>query len=381
MSLENMPVSIEAAELEDDYLSECYFWGHPEEIDPNLSLGFVIWKAPLPTKRPLPATFNEAEIEAIAPRKELPTDGEAISDHFIASRRHDALISVRQTDGWKFLQHSLIFKDLPVECANTLTKAEVIAKYRDRQMVEHPQQDLLLHSTPESQEGDGDVAGGAERTEDTADVQSNGGDTLDMLGNLEHALLDKDGSPALQPQRRMSTASNSNQHSGGPRPFLPVRDPHQEDILAALGVTGSPKVVYETPGPALGAQQPPRPLSRPGHSRPTSASGGSGPWQVPPPPATGVPRYYRPSSSGEGCSNGHPGSRRGSASSRHTAQGSDFGREDRETTPKASANGGTSRKRAHDDAEGGDLAGIPEQDEEATPRPRSKHPRVDDAFK
>ena len=50
-------------------------------------------------------------------------------------------------------------------------------------------------------------------------------------------------------------SSVSSQRSGvitRPRPLPPLRDSAQESVLAQLGVTGSPKLVYETPGPAFG---------------------------------------------------------------------------------------------------------------------------------
>jgi hypothetical protein len=56
-----------------------------------------------------------------------------------------------------------------------------------------------------------------------------------------------------------------------PKPLPLVHDQAQEDILAALGVTGSARQVYETPGPAFGPP-PPEKTNNKSHSRTGSMS-------------------------------------------------------------------------------------------------------------
>lgn len=185
---------------------------------------------------------------------------------------------------------------------------------------------------------------------------------------------------------------------------MPVRDRAQDDVLAALGVTGSPKMVYQTPGPAFG---PPASQSREGsvsraHSRQSSVVSDTEATRAPPPPPSGQPRYYtRPHSShntwqshGPPYNHGYDGSRRGSnasyhssrpessgsrpgsSASRHTANGSDFGGgADQDRTPRPKYQRTDSRKRGYEDY---DQAG---RDDDATPKQqRYKQPRVDGAY-
>jgi hypothetical protein len=379
----------EADDLEDDYFSECYFASHPDEVNPDLSLGFITWNAPLPTKRPLPATFSEAELEAIAPRKVLPTDNEAISDYFIYAKRHDALLSVRQTEGWEELRDSLIFQEFPAVCPTTLSMSELLERYKSRHTSEWTVHERTPTPEPEVDDESQDAVGGAANTngDDPShdNFQSgNASEQPDMLGNLEHALQTNGTSQRPRHSRQASNTSSSAKPLSRPRPLLPVRDQDQESILAALGVTGSPKLVYETPGPAIGAPQTQGHTSFSQHNRTNSTPNPPGARQVPPPPPPppgAPPQHHRSTSYGEyGYSNGYNGSRRSSNASQRTANGSDFDG-DQDKTPRAIANGTESRKRAFEDTDGGDLASISEQDEDATPRQRYKHPRVDDAFR
>jgi hypothetical protein len=380
VSLDATFISPTADDLTEDFFSESYFASHPEELDPNLSLGFITWHPPLPTKRPLPATFNEAEIEAIAPRKPLPTDDEAISDFFIFEKRHDAYISVRQTERWDQLKDSIIFKEIPAQCAEYLTASEV-----DAYKLRHDRQwsPSFAEATPESESQEQmDTVEGATNSSAPRDPPSTArGDStnqpLYLLDSLEGAPKPDRPPQASQHSRHMSTSSATAQPLNRPRPLMPVRDQQQEDVLAALGVTGSPKIVYETPGPAFGAPQPQRANSNSNTGRPTSSTSDRGA-----PPTRQSSASHKPwESNGHGYSNGRPGSRPGSNSSQHTAHASGTGGDEEQRTPRPTANGTESRKRAFDDTEGVGLANIPEHDEDATPRPRHKHPRVDDTYR
>jgi hypothetical protein len=53
---------------------------------------------------------------------------------------------------------------------------------------------------------------------------------------------------SITSHHRRPSSSKTSRH----KPLPPIRDQAQEDVLAALGVTGSPTLVYETPGPAFG---------------------------------------------------------------------------------------------------------------------------------
>ncbi|KAK5165279.1 uncharacterized protein LTR77_009377 [Saxophila tyrrhenica] len=376
---------LNTAFLEEDYLDEGYSATHPDEIDPSLSLGTITWLPPLPTKRPLPPTHKEAELEAIAPRKALPSDDESISDYFIYERRHEAFLSIRQTERWNELKDDIIFREFAQGPTNVLALSELVDKYRRRHDAEW--EDRASTPTPEPEDNFSNMqvdANGYEHADDD--------EPTDMLGNLEQAL--NDDAPTRQSAHHARTMSNSSATTRSlsrPRALLPVRDPAQEDLLAALGVTGSPKIVYETPGPAIGPSQPQRErsLSRP--SRDNSASGMSDRRQAahqppppPPPPSHPPPGSMRRSGSYDPwAADNHTFSngRRGSNSSQHTAAGSDFSEDDGEKTPRAEMNGSQRRKRGYEESNSGSLHGIPEQDEEATPRPRRKQQRVDDVYK
>lgn len=85
----------------------------------------------------------------------------------------------------------------------------------------------------------------------------------DILGDFEQALTagSANGTKGYtnhsrSHSRASSVVSNAGERIMRPVPLVPIRDGAQEDILAALGVTGSPKMVYQTPGPAVGAPDP-----------------------------------------------------------------------------------------------------------------------------
>jgi hypothetical protein len=63
------------------------------------------------------------------------------------------------------------------------------------------------------------------------------------------------------PNHRPSSAASNHSRASSvtsrystqrPKALEPIRDQAQDDVLAKLGVTGSPRLVYETPGPAFG---------------------------------------------------------------------------------------------------------------------------------
>ncbi len=402
VSLQDQSIE-EVDDLNTAYLMEEYDRGssytthaQAEDIDPNLSLGYLTWYPALPTKRPLPATFNDAEVEAIAPRRPLATDDEAISDHFICSRRHEALLSVRQTEGWDELKNDINFRDFPSTNGTILSKSEILDKYKDRHNADWEEREPTPTPEPEDYESDTGRNGASTADEVNGYGDSNGtssregeSDPADMLGDLEKA-LNQPGLPKHPGQHaRMTSNDSSNvRNSTHPRALLPVRDAAQDDILAALGVTGSPKIVYETPGPAIGPPPPQRErsLSRP--ARQASTPGVYDRRRPPPPPPgppPGPPPQRRRSSWNDPWAergNNPSFGRRSSNSSQHTAAGSDFNEEDPDKkTPRANTNTLQGRKRSHEESRGSSLSGIMERDEDTTPKPRRKHPRVDEVYK
>ncbi len=357
-------------DTEEDFYDECYFATHPDDIDPKLSLGMIEWKAPLPNKRPLPATFAEAELEALAPRKPLPTDKESVSDYFIKARRHESLLSIRQTEYWEEMKDDIIFKEFPRICSKLLTLPEMIAKYRDRpdptwktrESSPIPEPGLNHHQNRDADGGAMDIDSSTLIYTESAVTDKES----DMLGNLEQAIQHNGLRQNGKRSRTSSVTSISSQKIKRPIPLMPIRDQAQEDVLAKLGVTGSPKIVYQTPGPASAHQpQQNEAASRSSSHNSVASNGGSMKIPPPPPPPPGHPPYQ----------NGGDRYRRGSSASQHTAAGSDF--EDNNATPRPKYNSKDSRKRAHEDSSDDNAGRVRPVDNDETPKQRRKQPRFD----
>ncbi|KAK4494298.1 hypothetical protein PRZ48_014596 [Zasmidium cellare] len=355
-------------ELEHEFDGECYYSRHPEEINAELSLGLIEWKAPLPTKRALPATFGEAELEALAPRPPLPTDAESISEFFSGAKRDEAFLSVRQTDSWQEIKDSLIFREFAAVCSEVITLAELLEKYRcrydpkwakaDHFSARSVTPDLVREPTPADQRS---AMQGVEREASVGASRERSEPPNGILDDLEQALRPASRGSVHQ-HRHSRNNSVSSQNLTRPKPLPAVRDKSQEDVLAALGVTGSPKMVYQTPGPAFG----PPPTSK---SRNNSVSTLPG-LNIPPPSA----HPGRQPSPSRDAPNGH---RPGSAQSHRTANGSDFDAEpDEQVTPRPKVPRNENRKRSYADSTAGATLEPLYEDDEDTPRQR-KQAKVD----
>ncbi|KAM3424559.1 hypothetical protein BST61_g6555 [Cercospora zeina] len=294
--------------LEHEFDEECFYSRHPEQIDPSLSLGAIVWKAPVPGHAALPATFGEAELEATAPHVATNANGKSLS---ALCDGEEPLLSIRQTEAWFDLKHSLIFKEFPAVCHKLISLSELLTEYKQRFDPEwaagprSPTPGLTWEPTPvrtdsrasscarcvDSCHQDNSVRPSTER----ADAFDNQLDVLDRLeaalrtgsrgGSVAHSRAgsvvhsragsvghsragsvshSRAGSVHAHHRRQSSTTKFTR-----PKVLQAVRDPAQDDILAALGVSGSPKSVYQTPGPAFGPP-PERNTSR--HSRESSVA-------------------------------------------------------------------------------------------------------------
>lgn len=371
-------VTINGEELEHEFDGECYFARYPDEVNTQLSLGLIEWKAPLPTKRALPSTFDEAELEAIAPRQPLSTDDDCISEYFVGPKRDDAFLSVRQTDCWEKVKNDLMFKEFAAVCTEIITLSELLAKYRYRYDPKWDEADRLSTRSP-TPELDREPTPGDEGNYMNIDYRhTHAGAARDqserqngILDDLEQALRPSSRPPSRPASRASShrpshsrTNSVSSQNLNRPKPLPAVRDQNQEDILAMLGVTGSPKTVFQTPGPAFGP-----PLTNKPNSRHNSISSLPG-IKVPPPSG---PFARQPSPTHEGR-NGRPSS----AHSHQTANGSDFDAEpDDQVTPRPKVPRNENRKRSYADSTAGAALEPLYEDDEDTPR-QSKQRRMDD---
>ncbi|RMZ72629.1 Zinc finger CCHC-type [Pyrenophora seminiperda CCB06] len=333
-----------------------------EPVDPTLSLGVITWHPAKQVTRALASTFAEAEEESLKPAPEKLDNGDSVSMYFTAENSHEAFLNVRQTDEWETIQDDpvfVVFTD--EEMQNNLVTLEDCIAQRDRP--DEPQDD--------------------ERQDEDLEMRDA---TWDIMDNLEQALATNNGSTKSSVMKR-ETASPA--------------QPSQDDILAKLGVTGTPKPPSNDPillpfpafevrsheslpekpavAPLLAknldpiAPPPQRAQSYGGHRnngygtappRPygsMSSSVNSRP--PPPPPPPPKEQHYDPWNAPQRNGHGFDGSRGSPAlseGSNHTMAGSDFGpenptnggHEDRSAAPSLDRSDSSfSRKRSYEDAD------------------------------
>ncbi|KAJ9627687.1 hypothetical protein H2203_002899 [Taxawa tesnikishii (nom. ined.)] len=406
-----------------------------EGPQPELALPMITWHPANPTKRPLPSTFAEAELEALAESKPREHEDECISEYFTGDKRYSYELSIKQTDEWQFIKDDLIFVEFAAHCE--VVPLEQIIANRDRPdpSASYSEQgraysrgrvynsntranEAVQQSVEEDQvsQSDGDQAmdmSADESSRPPSRAVSRIGQAH-VLDNLEAALSNSNYDAR---SRQSSVASNVSHYSRGgtryqgrsrhqrpPKPVAPPKDVNQESVLAALGVEGSPKVVYATPGPAFGPPSGTAPPSRAGSvSAPSPYNNYShdrmlyGPGVAPPPPPPMEPERspsYDPwQTFGIGRRNHGGGSPR-SETSQHTQAASDFRPEDRfhptipeednDATPRAKQPGllhsNSSRKRAYE--EGSESEPRRRQNvDDVTPKARkTARPRVQAAY-
>jgi hypothetical protein len=203
-----------------------------EPVDPDLSLGVITWRPAKQVTRALPATFEDAEEQSLKPPAEKLGNGESVSLYFTAENSYEAFLDVRKTDQWDDIKDDpvfVVFTDQKME--GNLVSIENCLGLRDRC-------DDLVSEV---------VGKGDENTNDR---------TWSVMDNLEQAL-----SGDMEDIKKPSPphpAENS------------LRDQTQEDILAKLGVTGSPKPPSDEAVPVpflrddqLPASLPPKPPAPP----------------------------------------------------------------------------------------------------------------------
>jgi hypothetical protein len=169
-----------------------------------LSLGVIIWRPAKQVTRALPSTFSEAEEQALKPAAEKLGNGESVSMYFTIDNSHEAFLDVRQTDEWDSIRDDAVFtvfKDEEMSDPDTLVTLEQCIAERDRP-------DRMLEESKEEEDDD---------MQDSA---------WNVMDNLEQAL---------------SGHEEDMKHERPYGPSSPSRSQAQEDILAMLGVTGSPK--------------------------------------------------------------------------------------------------------------------------------------------
>lgn len=181
-----------------------------EPVDPNLSLGVIIWHPAKQMTRALPATFEEAEEQSLKPTPEKLGNGESVSIYFTAENSHEAFLDVRQTDEWDHIKDDPVFVVFTDEqTRHSLVQLEDCIAQRDRP--DESIEESAKNEDAEMREADWSV-----------------------MDNLEQAL-----SGEVEYSEPVTHASEE----ALPKPQT------QEDILAALGVTGQPKPASGEPMP------------------------------------------------------------------------------------------------------------------------------------
>lgn len=195
-----------------------------EPIDTSFSLGVIIWHPANETTRALPSDYIAAEERAKHPPLPKIGNGESVSEYFDPENAHEAFLNVRQTDEWDSIKLDSIFYEFPK--SSDIVALEDVLTNRDRPDIE----------------GEDPFP----RVEDVADRKDKGDSDWNVMDNLEQALSSEQaaGEPSTEPDPDRP-------------PISPVaRDDDQEKLLAALGVTGSPKPIKPLTSPTL---LPPRP--------------------------------------------------------------------------------------------------------------------------
>lgn len=363
-----------------------------EPIDPNLSLGVIIWRPGKQVTRALPSTYAEAEEQALKPPAEKLENGESVSIYFTLANSHEAFLNVRQTDDWLNVMDDPVFVEFPEDNVELIALEDVIAN-RDR-----PDEKEVVENGEEKEQTDSN---------------------WNIMDNLEQALTSGQHSGKHHPDTTEVTTSPTSQ-------LTAAKDQNQEDILAQLGVTGSPKPPCPTPGPPYlpsrpdeeplaTPENPPRRYADAGAPRSNSYSGyRSTSFAAPPqrgyssvsshsrPPPPPEPKYSPPGEqwqadqslnrlNGHASYDGTGDSPARSDGSNRTLAGSDFEMENNKSEPLNTAEKPqapeprlqrneslTSRKRSYDDGEQED--GNLRQYDDYTPRNKRRQPQVAAAY-
>lgn len=358
----------------------------------------TVWHPPKATAKPLPSEFTDIELENFVTPDEAAAKEEIISKYFCKDTVHQVRFSVAATKEWDNVKDDLVFFKFARKAeqyVSTTTMKANRARPGDRTwsrplpgqtLKEEPEQAAsppLALALPSSESNrvavvqtDGNESDGDQAMDMSDDDEVYEAPKEDLIPVAKLPVKPQQLPPAppnvLDSLERVINASNFSRNNSvtGRQPSLPARarysrsrspekyqakpsnlprDATQESVLAALGVEGSPKMMYPTPGPAVAPpDQPVIPTntsihawSQPGNpalnyhsfSQPNINNRGFayGPGVAPPPPPRSPPSPTNPWKA-------HGVESPKSTSSRHTAQGSDFAPqidEDQDATPKA----------------------------------------------
>ena len=328
----------------------------------------------------MPSTFDEAEEQATKPPAKPLENGESVSVFFTLQNSHEAFLDVRQTDDWPNVEHDSIFYEFPAKCELIPLKEVITARNRPNFTSDHGPKDDTME--------DGEV--------------SERGSDWNVMDHLEEALGGSGPEKGIQPAPKSRDSPSRSQI------LAPSRlQTEQEELLARLGVDGSPKPIqpgpiavypvndepksrleapikfreYDPQLPRASSTAPPPPSPPPSKGRDSRSPN---PW--------GVDESLRKDAANTSYS--HRTSPGPSEGSQHTLAGSDFYAEaidndeksapvddPKKEMPSANAESTVSRKRSHGDTEAWS-DGTARQSDETTPRTSKRRlPQVDAAYK
>ncbi|KAF2459042.1 hypothetical protein BDY21DRAFT_199717 [Lineolata rhizophorae] len=311
-----------------------------EPVDQTFSLGQIIWHPSERTRRCMPADFFEAEELATKDLPPVPPDAPpTMSRYFerLEDRRGIFHCSVHETEEWEYLKNDPVFRTFERPW-RMISIYDVLAS-RNRpdepEEMEDSQQSIdRSWVPPRPVDFRPDGASDGTKIYGPNSNEAHGDTRMDICGEITPP-------PSAAPE---TTRHNSKE---------------REDILAKLGVTGSPKPVYPTPSPAflppsMSTSGEHRPKARPEpplerrsftsssptniRDRPRPPLGGSSrsgsfgnhrspPQPPPPPPPEHRHSYDDPWSAHSGYQSRQRSPSVHSNGSAHTMAGSDFGGE------------------------------------------------------
>ncbi|CAK4031396.1 Hypothetical predicted protein [Lecanosticta acicola] len=371
--------------LEYEYHGELsYYWAYPNEIVPELSLGIIGWHPAWPSKRPLPSLVEDGNLDTWAQRVLRPDEETSVSDYCTTSAIGETLLSVRHTSLWEECKDELIFREYPNECTEYFSPKALELHWQNRpdsrwtaEGGRSPTPELSRGPTPAVPAEPGDYPSdrrtGPSSDRDALQDARRQSDPLDVFEEIVRAQKHTSQPPdaSSNHSRSQSISSQQSEKLTRPKPLPAVRDQGQEDILARLGVTGSPKTVYQTPGPAFGPPPSSNTSTQAGNSRNSSLDSGS---ERPQSPAKRSSRDAW-STAPAPRNIGYPPIRRPQQQRRHDSQNSnhDSARDmevDDDATPRPKKTWtGENRKRSYADSLAG-AARHDEDDDERTPKQR-----------
>ncbi|KAG8628558.1 hypothetical protein KVT40_004431 [Elsinoe batatas] len=410
---------------EEDYCRESSYARDGESVDSRFSLGSILHVSAHAVQTVLPATFQEAELELLAP-KSRDYEDESISQYFVNHKLPEVELSVRQMEEeWGVVKDDMIFREFPhSNIAEYVTVSEVKAN-RDRPdphpEVRYPPPDEpqpARSPTPEVKE---EIIVEVQQAPEDHESSSEDDAAMDLSS-------DNEDEPGEQPEVKLEVDEPENQMDGKHAHTPPTAD--EQRVLASikqelqqhdrqhgygrdqegsrrtsLGVSGSPmsnshshhgtppmhQEQFQRPSPRRNGSETYRGHNHQGRShrrfddrrRSTGPSMQYGPHNVPPPPeAVDYENPWR----GPDMMFERRGSD-GSDTSQHTIPGGDFEIGDRDRTPQhrpqsrpQQDHSGSGKKRGFDEMDLSNRNRGSRQQDQHEPRRHRYRPKVSEAY-